>query len=269
MAMGEIRHMAMCTRNNRRLARFYYFVFGMQEVWNKYQNSPYAFYIGDGSFQLNCLQIRPGTSYAKIVDGREILPDVGMNHIGFQVKSMADVEKRLAGWNPPIRLEKSPQDGRYEERRFTDPDGNLFELAEGAWDAGSAVEFGKVSYVGLRSGDPERLAEFYRSVLSLNELRKVDVPETHAKAIYLSDGRLNLGIYRTAPDAQPGLDRLGFHVKSIDEVRNRIRNSDMFLYPGEPPIDIEKAAAWNPYKTWELKDPDGNTVEVSDRGWEV
>jgi len=40
--MGEIRHMAMCTKNNRRLARFYNRVFGTQEVWNKYQNSPYS-----------------------------------------------------------------------------------------------------------------------------------------------------------------------------------------------------------------------------------
>lgn len=118
------------------VGKVYHLVFGMKEVWNQYQNSPYSFYIGDGSFQINCLQIRPGTSYAKIVNGREVLPDVGMNHIGFQVKSMAEVERRLAEWDPPIRLQKSPQDGRYEEERFIDPDGNLFELAEGAWDAG-------------------------------------------------------------------------------------------------------------------------------------
>lgn len=267
--MGEIRHMAMCTKNNRRLARFYHLVFGMEEVWNQYQNSPYSFYIGDGSFQLNCLQIRSGTSYAKIVDGREVLPDVGMNHIGFQVKSMAEIERRLAEWDPPILLEKSPQDGRYEEKRFTDPDGNLFELAEGAWDAGNQVDFASINYVGLRTDNPERLADFYISVLSFKELRRVDVPETSIKAIYLSDGRFNLGIYRTAPVTQPGLDGIGFHVKSIDEVTRRIGNSASFLYPGEPPIELNRAPAWNPYKTWQLKDPDGNLVEVSDEGWKI
>ena len=57
--MGRITHMAMCTNNNRRLARFYKIVFGWDEVWNPFQNSPHAFYIGDGYFNLNCLQIRP------------------------------------------------------------------------------------------------------------------------------------------------------------------------------------------------------------------
>jgi catechol 2,3-dioxygenase-like lactoylglutathione lyase family enzyme len=267
--MGEIRHMAICTKNNRRLARFYHLVFGMKEVWNQYQNSPYSFYIGDGSFQINCLQIRPGTSYAKIVDGREVLPDVGMNHIGFQVKSMADVERRLAQWDPPIRLLKSPQDGRYEEKRFTDPDGNLFELAEGAWDAGNRADFASINYVGLRTDNPERLANFYISVLSLKELRRVDAPETSMKVIYLSDGKLNLGIYKTAPATQPGLDGIGFHVKSIDEVARRISDSASFLYPGESPIKLNNAPRWNPYKTQQLKDPDGNLVEVTDKGWET
>jgi hypothetical protein len=43
--MSEIRHMANCTNNNRRLARFYRLILGMEEVWNEEQNSPYAFYV--------------------------------------------------------------------------------------------------------------------------------------------------------------------------------------------------------------------------------
>ena len=55
--MPAIRHMAICTDNNRRLARFYGSIFGMEEVWNFEQNTPYAFYVSDGYFNLNCLQI--------------------------------------------------------------------------------------------------------------------------------------------------------------------------------------------------------------------
>ena len=40
--MPEIRHMASCTNNNRRLARFYQLILGMEEVWNEEQNSPFA-----------------------------------------------------------------------------------------------------------------------------------------------------------------------------------------------------------------------------------
>ena len=87
----------MCTKNNRRLARFYGIVFGWQEVWNPVQNSPYAYYIGDGYSHLNRLQIRQGGAREKqqggvghsrgagvVVEGRVVLPEVGINHIGFQ-----------------------------------------------------------------------------------------------------------------------------------------------------------------------------------------
>jgi hypothetical protein len=86
--MAEIQHLAMCTKNNRRLARFYHYIFGSEEVWNRFQNSPYSFYMSDGYLNLNCLQIRSGSSYNRIVDGKEIMPDVGINHFGFWVKAL-------------------------------------------------------------------------------------------------------------------------------------------------------------------------------------
>ena len=53
----------------------------------------------------------------------EVLPDVGMNHLGFQV-SMADVEDKGLPECGSISWRKV-RDRRYE-KRFTDPDGNLF-----------------------------------------------------------------------------------------------------------------------------------------------
>src|SRR3989442_5694854 len=91
--MAEIQHVAMCTKNNRRLARFYHLIFGLEEVWNAFQNSPYAFYMSDGCLNLNCLQIRPGSSYNRIVDGKEIMPGVGINHVGFKVKSVKEIDQ--------------------------------------------------------------------------------------------------------------------------------------------------------------------------------
>lgn len=260
----------MCTKNNRRLARFYGFVFGMREVWNEFQNSPYSFYIGDGYFQLNCLQIRPGSSYAKIIDGREVLPEVGINHIGFRVENMKDVEKRLGELDPPIRLEASPQDGRYEEKRFTDPDGNLFELAQGSWDAGPPREtFPLVRHVSLSSHDPERLASFYRAVLGLKEVDRTTSGKAGAAAVFLSDGLINFAIVRDPEFGKPGLRSIGFRVETIEQTRELIKTSPPFLYPGEPPIEILPAPAWNPYRAFSLKDPDGNIVDLSAEGWTV
>jgi len=94
--MPAIRHMAMCTENNRRLARFYRLIFGMDEVWNYEQNSPHAFYVGDGYFNLNCLQIHRTMAEQK--------RDVGINHYGFKVESIKEIGEKLGQLNPPVNL---------------------------------------------------------------------------------------------------------------------------------------------------------------------
>jgi catechol 2,3-dioxygenase-like lactoylglutathione lyase family enzyme len=268
LAVGSITHGAICTKNNRRLARFYHLVFGLDEVWNPVQNSPYSFYMGDGAFQLNVLQIRSGSSYAKIVDGREVLPDPGIHHIGFQVKDLKQAEKHFAELDPPVTLTASPGDGRYEERRFTDPDGNLFELAEAGWDAGPARStLPLVRHVSLCSPNPDRLAAFYKAALGMKELCRAEVGEARSPAVFLSDGVMSFEIINDAAFGKRGLRSIGFQVASIDEIRSRIKNAPPFLYPGEPPITLADTAGPYPYKTSCLRDPDGNLVLLTDEGW--
>ena len=267
--MAEIQHLAMCTKNNRRLARFYHYIFGFEEVWNRFQNSPYAFYMTDGYLNLNCLQIRPGSSYNRMVDGREIMPDVGINHIGFTVKNVKEIERRLAALEPPIKLVASPQDGRYEEWRITDPDGLIFEIAEGGWEAGGEKRLPAIRYVGIQTSDPEKLANFYQSALPIKEVRRVTEQNSGVKAIFLSAGTTALGLLRKPNGGKDGLERIGFQVNSVDEIKERIRKAPPFLYPGEPEITVMNAPPGDPGKSLYLKDPDGNIVELSEEGWTV
>jgi predicted enzyme related to lactoylglutathione lyase/catechol 2,3-dioxygenase-like lactoylglutathione lyase family enzyme len=265
--MAEIQHLAICTKNNRRLARFYQLIFELEESWNRFQNSPYAFYMSDGYLNLNCLQIRPGSSYNRIVDGQEIMPDVGINHIGFTVKSVKDIEQRLSSLNPPVKLVASPQDGRYEEWRITDPDGTIFEIAEGGWEAGGPERLPAIRYVGIRSEDPERLASFYKSALPISEVNRVTDPTGEARAIFLSAGKTALGLLKKTSASKNGFERVGFQVGSIDEIKKRLRNAPPYLYPGEPEVSVMMAPSGDPGKSLYLKDPDGNIVALSDEGW--
>ena len=265
--MAEIQHLAICTKNNRRLARFYQLIFGLEESWNRFQNSPYAFYMSDGYLNLNCLQIRPGSSYNRIVDGQEIMPDVGINHIGFTVKSVKDVEQRLSSLNPPVKLVASPQDGRYEEWRITDPDGTIFEIAAGGWEAGGPERLPAIRYVGIRSEDPERLASFYKSALPIREVNRVTDPTGEARAIFLSAGKTALGLLKKTSASKNGFERVGFQVGSIDEIKQRLHNAPPYLYPGEPEVNVMSAPSGDPGKSLYLKDPDGNIVELSEEGW--
>jgi hypothetical protein len=98
--MEAIRHMATCTNNNRRLARFYRLIFGMEEVWNEEQNSPYAFYVTDGYFNLNC------------------------------TKPFALTYKN----EPPLVLKQDDSDGPYKSFHLLDPDGTYIALSEEGWE---------------------------------------------------------------------------------------------------------------------------------------
>ncbi|MPZ76616.1 MAG: hypothetical protein GEU77_08825 [Deltaproteobacteria bacterium] len=259
--MPEIRHMANCTHNNRRLARFYRLIFGMEEVWNEEQNSPYAFYMSDGYFNLNCLQIRETMA--------EVRKDVGINHFGFKVESLAEIEKKLGDLTPPIKLGGRPKDGRYTEVRILDPDGNGVDVAERGWGAAEEKKLPGVRHVGIKTNNPDRLAEFYKFIFAMKEVDRMENPRTESRAIYLSDGTINLGLTLNPPVPRDGLQVLGFQVPSIQEIQGRLKEAHGLTYKNEAPLMIEPRSAESPYKTVWLKDPDGTYVDLSEEGWAV
>jgi catechol 2,3-dioxygenase-like lactoylglutathione lyase family enzyme len=161
----------------------------------------------------------------------------------------------------------SPQDGRYEEWRITDPDGMVFEIAEGGWEAGGEKRLPAVRYVGIRTADPEWLADFYQSALPIKEIRRVAAPNGQPSAIFLSAGTTALGLLKSFEGAKVGLERIGFQVPSVDVIKERIQKAPSFLYPGEPEIAVLKVPPGELAESFYLKDPDGNLVELSEKGW--
>jgi hypothetical protein len=159
----------------------------------------------------------------------------------------------LASLDPPLKLVASPQDGRYEEWRITDPDGLIFEIAEGGWQAGGPKRLPAIRYVGIRSADPARLANFYQSALPLTELNRVTGPTGEPKAIFLSAGKTALGLLKKSNPGKVGIQRLGFQVSSIDEIKKRLRNAPPYLYPGEPEVSVMTAPSEDAGKSLFLK----------------
>ena len=259
--MPAIKHMAMCTNNNRRLARFYQLVLGMEEVWNVQENSPYPFYVTDGYFNLNCLQIYPALAEDK--------RDVGINHYGFKVESLSDIEKRLGELDPPIRLASRPQDGRYTEFRIKDPDGNGVDITEKGWGSDGARRLPAIRHVGINTKDPDRLAEFYEFIFSMKEVERKELPATATKAIYLSDGTVNLALIKNSPVLKPGIQLLGFQVESLAKIEECLKQPYGLTYKGEPPLEIRHRSSDSPYKEMWLQDPDGNYVDLSEEGWKI
>ena len=236
--MSQIRHLATCTENNRRLARFYRLIFGMEEVWNEVANSPYAFYMSDGYFNLNCLLI-----HARLAEENR---DVGINHYGFQIESMDEMRKRLGELDPPIKLAKRPADGRYTEIRILDPEGNGVDLAEQGWGSGDERKIPGIRHVGIKAEDPDRLADFYKFVFDMKEVDRKEISTTGTKAVYLSDGTVNLGLVKNPPVERPGIQLLGFQVESIQEIEERLSKPSGLTYKGEPPLKIRRGPSESP-----------------------
>ena len=110
--MPKIRHLAIKTKHPAKLAEFYAQVFDMKVIHSEKSGSVY---MSDGYLTLAILRNRG-----------EAAPS-GINHFGFQVENLAEIEKRLERFNEP--LAGRPSTRPYAEHRAMDPDGNIFDVS--------------------------------------------------------------------------------------------------------------------------------------------
>jgi catechol 2,3-dioxygenase-like lactoylglutathione lyase family enzyme len=258
--MNAIRHIATCTKNNRRIARFYRFIFDMEELWNDQQNSPFSYYLTDGYINMNCLLIHPGLKRS---------PKVGIEHFGVYVDNLDETMKKILAFDHSIRLEDSPRDGRYEDKRFNDPEGNRLEIATNPWGTEGNKKISGIRHLAIHAKDLERLADFYKTVFNMREVGKRVIRETDSTVLNLSDGAFSLALIKNAPIGELGIQLFGIQVHSIADLDEKLKQSVDFLYPGEAPIELIKRLQPGPYGSHYLYDPDGNCVEVSQEGWEA
>ena len=115
--MPKIRHLAIKTKSPARLAEFYQKVFDMKII---NQEKSGAIYMSDGYLTLAILRNRG-----------EATPS-GINHFGFQVEDLQDVETKLAKWEEPMT--QRPSTRPFAEYRAMDPDGNLFDISVHGYD---------------------------------------------------------------------------------------------------------------------------------------
>ena len=115
--MPKIRHLAIRTKDPARLAKFYGEVFDMKVI---HTSKTGGTYMSDGYLTLALLPNRGDSSPS------------GMNHFGFQVDDIDDVEAKLAKWNEPMT--ERPSTRPFAEHRAMDPDGNLFDVSVHGYD---------------------------------------------------------------------------------------------------------------------------------------
>ena len=115
--MAKIRHLAIKTKSPEKLAVFYEEVFGMKRIRGE-KSGP--IYMSDGYITLALLRNRG-----------EAAPS-GINHFGFQVDDIKEIEEKLKKFEEP--LTQRPANRPYAEYRAMDPDGNLFDVSVHGYD---------------------------------------------------------------------------------------------------------------------------------------
>jgi catechol 2,3-dioxygenase-like lactoylglutathione lyase family enzyme len=115
--VAKIRHLAIKTKSPERLAAFYEEVFGMKRIHSEKGG---AIYMSDGYLTLALLRNRG-----------EATPS-GINHFGFQVDNIEDIEQKLKTFEEP--LTQRPSNRPFAEYRAMDLDGNLFDVSVHGYD---------------------------------------------------------------------------------------------------------------------------------------
>jgi catechol 2,3-dioxygenase-like lactoylglutathione lyase family enzyme len=119
--MARIRHLAILSGDQAKLASFYKQTFGMKEIHrHPVQGDPgEAIYLSDGELNLAILPLR----------GR---PE-GIHHLGFQVESVPETAAVAAELGAAKAPEAVPRDGRFAEVFIIDPSGTRIDLSETGW----------------------------------------------------------------------------------------------------------------------------------------
>ena len=115
----------------------------------------------------------------------------------------------------------------------------------------------RVRHLAIFTRNPKLLRDFYMKVFDMDLVFTQDPHE----AYFVSDGYLTLAIlphYLTG-EHHTGLNHFGFHVEDVEQITKRL--ADFQIKPLLRPSD-------RPYAEHRGCDPDGNSIDLSEHGYE-
>jgi catechol 2,3-dioxygenase-like lactoylglutathione lyase family enzyme len=119
----------------------------------------------------------------------------------------------------------------------------------------------RIRHIALLTKDTEKLAEFYRASFGLKEVaRSGEGSSEHGRAIYLSDGHINLAIL-PARNRREGIYHFGMEVEDVKGATQTALAAGATGGTAELPRDGRFAETF-------VLDPVGTRVDLS-QGWKV
>jgi catechol 2,3-dioxygenase-like lactoylglutathione lyase family enzyme len=268
---ARIRHVAAHTEHYDKEFKFYQTVFGMKQITTGLvdetgQSNPNRGHISDGVIGLALLAKRPGVQQ-------------GLDHFGFEVEDAKEVLDRIKQKHPGLLFTQALSYVPFAGIRAQDPAGTQFDLSQkgmtnvregylkDGWEQPRWL-----NHIALRARDPEQVAEFYTTVLELEEL-----PErAEDGAITLTDGKVRLmirrchdGFYRSL---RQGFDHIGFKVENVEKTKKDLADlaaefpeaAARPIAKGRSGADLEKDLRGCPLASHVFSDPDGVLLDIGE-----
>lgn len=228
--MSQLRCLTIKAKDPGRLAAFYRGVFELKTV----SEDASLVRLSDGVFTLALLKEHGEGSQ-------------GLYAGGFEVENLEGVKEKV---EKGVKAFSS-----YSEWRVADPDGNLIDLTARSFGAAPEKSPFPIRHLALYTVDPKRLANFYGDVFKMKEVAYSD-----RSSIFVSDGYFNVALlYQRVGEEKNGFNHFGFHVRDIEEMRNRAER-----------VGVPRGAKRPdriPYAEYRLHDPEGNGIDISVKGW--
>ena len=135
--MAKIKHIAVATQDPDKTAQFYIEVFGLKQIAKI--NSPGAtgYHLTDGDINFAVLKFKNDQT-AGVPQGKAY---TGLHHIGFEVDSIDETDKKLTAAGAPIRhdINEALGIGRgltshvNVEVKYSAPDSVIVDISETGW----------------------------------------------------------------------------------------------------------------------------------------
>lgn len=237
--MAQLRQLVIAAEDPARLCGFYREVFELDKI----DEARGAMFLSDGVFNLALV---PEPEPQK----------QGLRHLSFdtvRVESLRNKLGRVDMAESDLAQVESITGAEYQVR---DPDGNTVGICRRAFDVAYEKRPVPIRHIALYTPNPQRMADFYCRVFDMKEVEKSD-----RSSIFISDGYFNLALLYQRKEEPMGLNHFGFHVKSNDEMQSRAEKAGVRRGAARP--------ARIPFAEYRVHDPEGNGIDISQKGWRV
>jgi catechol 2,3-dioxygenase-like lactoylglutathione lyase family enzyme len=127
---ARIRHIAFNVPDPEAAAAFYMAAFGLEKVGETHNPTADGVYLSDGTINLALLRYKMDEP---VGPGRT-KDSFGVHHIGFWVDDAAQAQAdATAAGGKWMMGETREGEGTFYEVKFTDPDGNVFDITHNGW----------------------------------------------------------------------------------------------------------------------------------------